>query len=334
LAFTLVELLVVIAIIGVLIALLLPAVQAAREAARRMTCANHEKQIGIALHNFHDVHNHFPPAVEGSELMNIKFPRMPWTFKIYPFIEQTALYDGYDKTKEVYAGTNGSSWESPGGTPLAAYQCPSDGVNPKSKTFTTTQCDPKGNYSGFVAPEALWQMMEWLMKSQWAPRHKPHFFCMENPTSFNDINDGTSNTMAVGEMIKGTGRVNDYRGNILWDNSPGCLLMSYYGPNTNIPDMLLASMLDVSFNIPKCPLTQVSPGWPQNQRQFSRSYHNGGVNILMGDGAVRFVSDNIDIHVYRGAATISNAGANEFNPNISTVAEPADTPKEPIASLP
>jgi prepilin-type N-terminal cleavage/methylation domain-containing protein/prepilin-type processing-associated H-X9-DG protein len=295
-AFTLVELLVVIAIIGILIALLLPAVQAAREAARRMQCSNNMKQIGLALHNYHDSHKCFPTGVIGSEVMGIKKGRLPWSFLIYPYIEQTALYDAYDKTNPICELPNVATWESPGGAPLSGYQCPSDGLDPKTATFAN-RCDAKGNYSGFGAPAVTWNMSEWIKGTQWGQRHKRHIFCVERSTNFGEIHDGTSNTMAAGEMIKGTGQVNDYRGNVLWDTSPGVILMTYYPPNSNMPDLLKAGCYAANMNFPKGPVGQV-PNWPNDQMQFCRSYHTGGANIVMGDGAVKFVSDAVDAHIY------------------------------------
>src|SRR5262245_55782747 len=138
--FTLVELLVVIAIIGVLVALLLPAVQQAREAARRMTCVNNLKQIGVALHNHHDVKLTFPPGG-----MNTGHNGTPcyttWTVEILPFIEQQALYNQYDQTQLNTAPVN----RLVGQQRMVPYECPSDPVRfklepPASGPDTTNNC--------------------------------------------------------------------------------------------------------------------------------------------------------------------------------------------------
>ncbi|MGL4941587.1 MAG: DUF1559 domain-containing protein [Thermoguttaceae bacterium] len=324
--FTLVELLVVIAIIGVLVALLLPAVQAAREAARRMQCVNHLKQIGTALHNYHDTHLSFPPGVIESEI-NWGI-RRPWTFAIYPFLEQTALYDAYDPLTFAHLYEDIADWTRPGAAPLATYQCPSDPTPPKTEALGK---NARGNYAGMVAPYAYWNSAEYYFKSQWAPRHRLHFFSLETPATFASITDGTSNTVAVTETIKGTGQNNDYRGCILWDNAPGSLLMSYYPPNTKEPDCIMASLFDTSMNIPKGPLGPAAPNWPWDQRAFARSYHAGGVNACLGDASVRFVSETVAPSTWRAYGTVSNAGSREYDPDISTVAEHTTVPIEPAS---
>ena len=106
-AFTLVELLVVIAIIGILVALLLPAVQAAREAARRTQCVNHLHQLGIAMHNHHDVYNEFPPALAQMLVPgNTEIKDHSWTPYVLPYIEQPAIYERYNFNLRWDEGTN------------------------------------------------------------------------------------------------------------------------------------------------------------------------------------------------------------------------------------
>jgi prepilin-type N-terminal cleavage/methylation domain-containing protein/prepilin-type processing-associated H-X9-DG protein len=328
--FTLVELLVVIAIIGVLIAMLLPAVQAAREAARRMQCTNNLKQIGIGVHNYHDTLQTFPVGVVGTDYNN-RFPRTTWSFLIYPYIEQTALYQLYDITITPNGACyDNANWERPGAAPITSYQCPSDPLPPKTTLISGTwlYCS-RGNYSGFFAPYAYWNMIEYIKKSQWAPRHRKHFFCITEATTMASLTDGTSNTMAVSEGIKGTGYPGDYRGCILWDNAPGTIIMSYYPPNTTQPDTIYSAYYNASMDLPKASTTTASPNWPHDQRAFARSYHNGGVNVLFGDGSVRFCSETISPQIYRAAGTIDNAGSREYDPDISTVPEHATVPMEP-----
>ncbi|TWT33042.1 Type II secretion system protein G precursor [Blastopirellula retiformator] len=129
--FTLVELLVVIAIIGVLIALLLPAVQQAREAARRMHCSNNLKQIALAMHVYNDVHNTFPIGTCQHNSGGIVNSRgfMGWAIAILPYVEQQNLYDLYDHSVDSLSSRNQAVRE----TSLAAYNCPSDTVRVTAK---------------------------------------------------------------------------------------------------------------------------------------------------------------------------------------------------------
>lgn len=336
LAFTLVELLVVIAIIGILIALLLPAVQAAREAARRMACTSNLKQVGLALHNYHDAHKCFPMGVIGSDAVTSGGIRTTWTFVVYPFLEQTALFSMYEHSSTTpYVIADRADWTRPGAAPIPPYQCPSESLDAKTLVSTAPgqagYPQARGNYPGFVAAEAYWNIYEFHRNSGWAPRHRKHFFSFTGgPTKFSSLVDGTSNTMAVSETIKGSGLVNDYRGCILFDNAPGAVLMSYEPPNSNTPDRMWNSCYNQAMNIPKGPIDTAGGNSLLDQRAFARSYHTGGVNVCLGDGAILFVSDTVNPQVWRGAATIANAGRPEYDPDTSTGMAGSNNPKTPL----
>ena len=143
-AFTLVELLVVIAIIGILIGLLLPAVQAAREAARRMECTNNMKQLGLALHNYADVHNVFPSAwrgytPDGKHANVYGDPGWGWGAAILPFMEQSPLYQKIDLKKSIADPVNRDAREMF----LKAFHCPSEPIGDKTFTIADSRTTKK-----------------------------------------------------------------------------------------------------------------------------------------------------------------------------------------------
>jgi prepilin-type N-terminal cleavage/methylation domain-containing protein len=197
--FTLVELLVVIAIIGILIALLLPAVQAAREAARRSQCSNNLKQIGLALQNYHDVHKVFPPVAAygmGTRrfIPGILEPSGPepalmhtWLSLILPFMEQQPLWDQTDFTQQA--------WGQPiVGTVVPTLLCPSDdgfGENPaETHNIAVTH---------YLASEG-WHWWPGVVKPGGLPgKNYENLFSGNQATPIRDVTDGTSNTLAVAE---------------------------------------------------------------------------------------------------------------------------------------
>ena len=228
-AFTLVELLVVIAIIGVLIALLLPAVQAAREAARRMQCSNHVKQLSLALHNYHDINNAFPYGMSNIKLTDQAGSTIyPYgfsvAFKLLPFMEQQARYDAVlgncpaawgGNVPNCYNGAtpNTSSNSShPGlGSQIPTLSCPSDGKGP-----TSTSQQTYNNYSACFGDEPFWGMENSATYVTYANNSRGLFYSWScrstNSSSYPtrctkmaSVSDGTSNTVAFSETVTSYG---------------------------------------------------------------------------------------------------------------------------------
>jgi prepilin-type N-terminal cleavage/methylation domain-containing protein/prepilin-type processing-associated H-X9-DG protein len=308
-AFTLIELLVVIAIIAVLIALLLPAVQAAREAARRAQCINNFKQMGIAMHNYHDTAGSFPIGRMGSGYsyagVSPNDNRRTWGFMILPYLEQGALYNAINFSTPFY------EWEQTTAlmTTLSVWQCPSD-------PGTTTIQEPTLRYRRRKANMAVnWGNSHYWQDEAGRGTAGPNPWTANVPagavtfngapfkgnksTSLREMTDGTSNTLLVGEVIIGVNDdVNyDHRGDIFNDDYNCAMFMAYTTPNSKIPDQLAYC----------APPTKV-PGNPvcnTNEPKFNaaRSRHPGGVNVLFGDGSARSVKDSISLNTWRALST-------------------------------
>jgi len=293
--FTLVELLVVITIIGILIALLLPAVQAAREAARRMQCTNNLKQIALAMHNYHSAVGSLPYAANG------RYPGT-WYLAILPYLEQTSIYDQYDRT--VYY------WSEPNLTlikqRLDMFTCPSD----RPSTWKSNGIC-KYNYAANLGNTSSHRKPEWHGVTFFTgPFHsEPQVsWGIEDIEVFRiaDIKDGTSNTLMIGELRQGQNE-NDLRGLTWW--GPGCGLTTHFPPNTTEPDYL-----DCGWGTQCAAHANVVPEWPcaeasalsgDTPLNFSaRSRHPGGVNSALCDGSVRFVSDSVNLTTWRSLGTI------------------------------
>lgn len=299
--FTLVELLVVIAIIGVLVALLLPAVQAAREAARRMDCTNKLKQWTLATHNFVDTNGGFLPlggmnsggVVESGQ----PFERITWHVLLWPYIEQNSLYSQY-RINEPFHSTNNIATLRVH-TPL--YSCPSDQVR-VTQAQTDTYWRVMGNYVGNFGNTHLHQNASDQAIYSGSPFSIRHNFQMSS------IIDGTSNTVAFSEiLIASPGALNDTRGDILNDDgSPG--FMSITTPNSSSPDQCRAckpeSTTPGTAAYRRMPCTAV--GANTEVRIAARSNHPNGVVVGMMDGSVRFVTSNIAHNVW--VAAMSSKG--------------------------
>lgn len=186
--FTLVELLVVIVIIGILVALLLPAVQAAREAARRMSCSNNMKQIGLALHNYHDTHKVFPPDTIWVGNSATRQRNFTWIALVLPYMEQSTLHDQIDfkipAWNQQVPGPNGTvNLQS---IQLAAFTCPSDPETQSNKGFGLS------SYAGAAGWDGHRRMF--------GDSQRAGPFALMDSSRFAKVTDGTSNTIFVGEV--------------------------------------------------------------------------------------------------------------------------------------
>lgn len=293
--FTLIELLVVIAIIAILIALLLPAVQQAREAARRTQCKNNLKQIGLALHNYHDVYKVFPPGwVQESNPQNDRF-EYSWGTFILPYIDQATIYNTAE-VGSVQAETALSTHLSIFQTPLAAFRCPSApgrDLNNERPVWRNPGGRTEIAASNYVALNSSWH----LSLNLGSPANGENAnnknnanatFYRNSKTKIRDMTDGTSNIIVVSERTeKRKDGGNCWAANVFglrWRGGSAALTNNLNNSDRHgQSNVLAAGRSGINFN---------STG---NQcRRGVGSRHSGGAQTLMGDGAVRFISENID----------------------------------------
>jgi len=280
--FTLVELLVVIAIIGILVALLLPAVQAAREAARRMSCSNNMKQIGLALHNYHDTHKTFPPGY--FRLLGGSAETWAWSTLILPFMEQQSMHDGLGVTRYNLFQTPAASAAAAKillETPLPAFMCPSDtGFPPPGAIHNDRRFDGGifWNSTNYTPGISNYMGVMGHRDVSGTTANTGIFFAQKG-VSFRDILDGTSSTFAVGERETIFCRAGAWVG-IRNPNGAGSR-----GVYTSLGN-----------NRPKLNQDTLVINWNANDgcgEGFS-SLHPGGAQFALCDGSVRFVSETID----------------------------------------
>ncbi len=301
--FTLVELLVVIAIIGILIALLLPAVQAAREAARRASCSNNLKQLGLAMHNYHDTYKTLPIGA-------FSCCWGTWKVAVLPYIEQQALAELYaegPKCDDSVPNRYGHAINLPVTTQpgLQALYCPSDEPNsPIGDIQSHNYAINFGNTNYGQGNLRIGSPGDLSYEDfKQAPFRRVTSNCIggKDPMSykFARVSDGLSNTLMVAEVIIGQGR--DLRGFSWW--SDACQITTYLGPNSPEPDRIYSSYY-CNPNPPNPPCIQSDS---LGTMFTSRSRHPGGVQAALCDGSARFFSETIDLRTWRALGSAQGA---------------------------
>ena len=326
--FTLVELLVVIAIIGVLVALLLPAIQAAREAARRSQCTSNLRQIGVALHNYHDTNKSFPvgslskPENPGDPVLRFSDPEWPYLLHfILPFAEQSNLHsavsiDNFGSVPPWIADPDDWPPEAVG-TPIPLFLCPSDGEGGGVKQQSSSPWPlPVSNYLGlfygFADGDVEWDLgvREGTSTIPAGVDHSNFItaFGINFGASMRKITDGTSNTMVIAEYL--TGVPTDARG---WFYSQRAGLQHLFvkkTPNSSFPDELLSSHWSTVHDLPELNLPCKGASDALNSVS-SRSRHSGGVNVLLADSSVQFIADELDLEIWQNLAFIQDGNVSE-----------------------
>jgi prepilin-type N-terminal cleavage/methylation domain-containing protein/prepilin-type processing-associated H-X9-DG protein len=331
-AFTLVELLVVIAIIGILVALLLPAVQAAREAARRGQCTNNMKQVALAILNYESTkkqlprgtYNYIDSTAHGtappygsfngigasSDASKDKFDRRCWFQDILSLVEENSLSDAFEAfmNKPLAWGPYPSAFDfDKASTVVRTFTCPSDPVSPKTRTFQPGNLTATQGFSGnYVGCAGSYYENKLRTDSPFYSQYKDNFLLSSSKVDglliggvnikVSKCTDGLSNTALVSEIrLVEDSKADDSRGRYYNPAHGGVLFTTQEPPNSARGDELawVSSKNDVSL----APIAEEGEGGAYFMTV--RSFHPGGANVGRADGSVELVSDDIDRNVYQ-----------------------------------
>ena len=323
-AFTLVELLVVITIIGILISLLLPAVQAAREAARRLQCSNNAKQVALAMHLYHEANNQFPPGygyfpADRPYGGGVSGPEWAWPTRLFAFMEQPALADAIAPYWSYMSGdmaTPPTALQPVYTMNISSWQCPSDSTvaHPMNENYKCVSASSGGmpnarlSYAaclGIGPMEGTIVSTSKLATGLSSSERVKGSFGYNYGARIDEIRDGTSNTTMLSELVAG-GECTT-RGSVTYDEGP--IFMADHCPNDPTPDIV--RWCDESDGVDGAVSPCLRGGtWTGGSLsalnmvvQISRSAHPGGVVSALCDGSTRFVNNSINLSTWQYLAT-------------------------------
>ncbi|GIW92414.1 MAG: prepilin-type N-terminal cleavage/methylation domain-containing protein [Pirellulaceae bacterium] len=296
--FTLIELLVVISIIAILVSLLLPAVQSAREAARRLSCANHLKQLGLALHNYHDSHMAFPAGhmETGSDGPSYRH-QFGWLTYLLPYVEQSSVYDRIDFNA---VDVNRSAHQNPAFVPagsiwVGVFICPSDPVGRFNPTWAPT------NYLGNQGTLCYMRRKD-----------GNGLFGHDSWIRLAEVLDGASQTIAAAEVLKGDFQTGTLRDNYIFvrgsADAQDVDTCQSFAPNASDRGgvWLGGNPQNNMFSTHRPPndprFDCIAPNFGCTNIA-ARSQHPGGALVVLADGSVHFISQAIDVTTYRAMGT-------------------------------
>lgn len=311
-AFTLVELLVVIAIIGVLVSLLLPAVQTAREAARRMSCQNNLKQFGLAMHNYHDTNKKLPAGMTAHTTNGNATGGWSWGVALLPFMEQETIFDNIDFSGSPHASQNAAIIQ----TVIPTAICPS---SPQPTIHDDFALPPMAT-SSYLGSAGIMR----YVPSQCAIQESEGSLVHEKGFGFKDFTDGLSNTIMIGEV--------QWRAGVYPSGSDAGIsirnIPHFYGGEVGGPFWWFGDICSTgrnsgnndywrTFTVLRTagrPMNYYDPGesrwWDEGQSAFGSS-HPGGAQFAFADGSVQFINEHIESSVNPNWPN----PANNLNPN-------------------